>query len=64
MTTRFESPFDMGQRVVVDGDDSLVGTITAFTFRFGDYYVVEVSYVHNGDSKHTDVEPWRLKAAP
>lgn len=66
-TSKFE-PFD---RVTIDRDASLVGTVTAFNFRpnprddeRGDgrscVHLVEVSYVHNGDLKSGWVEETRL----
>lgn len=52
------------EKVVIDGDRSLVGTVTALQFRptYTDSVtlLVEVAYVHNGDAKVAWIEPKRL----
>jgi len=58
----FESKFRRGDRVVLDGDRSLIMTVTAHTFR-EHFETVECSYVHNGDSKCAWIEEWRLERA-
>lgn len=52
------SKVEYGQRVTVDGDDSLHAVVTAFLFRKG--YPVEVSYVCNSEIKSAWVEEWRV----
>lgn len=51
---------DFNDRVSIDGDLSLIGCVTSFQFRASGYISVEVSYVHNGDSKAAWIEDWRL----
>jgi hypothetical protein len=65
MTTSFVSQFAPRDRAVIDGDESLIGTVTAFQFRpssdrSGNNVMVEVSYVHNGEAKVAWVEEDRL----
>lgn len=58
------SRFKPLQRVAIDGDRTLVGVVTSFQFRPGSgggyNAMVEVSYVHNGDTKSVWVEETRL----
>lgn len=55
-----EHPLNFNDSVTIDDDRSLIGKVTAFQFRSGGYVSVEVSYVHNGDSKGAWIEDWRL----
>lgn len=59
---KFASIWSFRDRVLIDGDTSIVGLVTAFQFR-GDRGepIVEVSWVHNGDVKTAWFEEWRLK---
>lgn len=62
MLTLF-APFSFGEKVIIDGDVSLVGTITAFKFRKS-FLLCEVSYFNNGKSECAEIEDWRLTAVP
>lgn len=59
----FVTVFDFGDRVVIDGDHSLVCRVLAFTFRHDRGCVVEVSWVHNGVVNSDWVDSWRLSPA-
>lgn len=52
----------IGDRVIIDGDRSLVATLTAILIRghLGNITQFEVSYFHNGDSKSAWVENYRV----
>lgn len=64
MPTTLTLPYTFGDRVIIDGDASIVGRITAAQFReFGNYALLEVSYVHNGECKTSWIEAWRLTKA-
>lgn len=61
----FESRFEHGQSVIVDGsagDHSLVGIVTGHTFR-RNYQQIEVSWIHNGQAYAAWFEEWRLDAS-
>ncbi|RAI42648.1 hypothetical protein [Rhodoplanes roseus] len=57
---QFESRFALFQRVTIDGDVSIVGTVTALCFRGTRQTVAEVSWFHNGDAKTGWFEEERL----
>lgn len=57
---QFDSSFALGQLVAIDGDDSIVGTITGFTFRTTRAPLIEVSWFHNGELKTGWIEESRL----
>jgi hypothetical protein len=59
----FESIWAAGDRVLIDSDRSIVGTVTAFCFRLTRAPTIEVSYFHNGDSKTAWFEQFRLTRA-
>ena len=54
--------FEHGQKVLLDGDASMVLTVAAFCI-YKSRIEVEVGWVHNGDVKSAWVEDWRLSAA-
>jgi hypothetical protein len=56
------SNWDFRDRVLIDGDASIVGVVTAFMFRAPNPSLVEVSWVHNGEAKAAWFEEWRLKS--
>ena len=56
---KFESKWTFGDRVLIDGDSSIKGTVTALLFR-PSHYLVEVSWFHNGEAKCAFVEEFRL----
>lgn len=56
----YEAQFAIGERVIIDGDSSLVGTVTAAFFR-GPAVLIEVSWVINGDAKSASIEEFRLQ---
>lgn len=59
-----QAKFDFGQRVIVDGDPSIKGTITAVTFRANQSVpTYEVSFIHNGAQQTPSVEEYRLEPA-
>jgi hypothetical protein len=58
----FESDWAIGDRVYIDGDQSIKATVTAFKFN-GASECVQCEWMHNGDPKHDDIQPYRLRAA-
>jgi hypothetical protein len=65
--TGFNSSFSPRDRVIVDGDPSLIGIVTSFQFRpstRGDWNeTIEISYTHNGALMVAWVEADRLTIA-
>lgn len=59
----FHSRWQFGQRVIMDDDLSIRGTITGFCFRVTRDPTVEVSWFHNCDTKIGWFEEWRLAKA-
>lgn len=59
----FESKWKYRDRVIIDGDTSIIGVVTGFQFRIG-YLIVEVSWVHDGAAQTAWLEEWRLQEAP
>jgi hypothetical protein len=65
----FSSDLSPRQKVMIDGDRSLVGVVTSYQFRpvvvgktiDGAYVVIEVSYLHNGEAKTDWIERDRLQ---
>jgi hypothetical protein len=55
---------DIRDRVIIDGDASVVGVISAVQFRMTREPLYEVSYMHNGVAQASWIEEWRLEAAP
>lgn len=53
----------IGQRVNIDGDRHLVGTVTAVQWRSPHHIAYEVSWVTNGEMRCAIVEGWRLSRA-
>lgn len=59
----FNSAIDVEAKVLIDGDKSIVATVTAVIFRkLSTSY--EVSYLHNGSLYSPTVEDWRITRAP
>jgi hypothetical protein len=58
---KFESRWNFRDRVYLDNDNSIVGFITAFQFREERPPMIEVAWVHNGDSRAAWFEEWRLE---
>lgn len=57
------SPYSFGERLIIDGDPSLVVCVVQVAFK--NYYSdSEVSYVHNGEIRHAWIANWRLSPAP
>lgn len=56
---KFDIPFSLGERVVIDGDKELVGVVTALCWR-ATMPEVEVSWIHQGVSHSVWMPPWRL----
>lgn len=59
-----ESPFTFGERVIIDGDTSLVARVTKFSFSHPDICEIMVSWVHNGAISESWISNWRLSPAP
>jgi hypothetical protein len=57
----FESPFDIRDRVIIDGCDRLIATVTAVLWRTHNP-LIEVSWI-DGPSRTAWIEPWRLELA-
>ena len=59
MSARFTSRFEFGDRVHIDGDDSIVARVIGFSF-VSNGNQVQVSWFHNGDVKEAWFAEWRL----
>lgn len=59
LPTYLTSKWGLKDQVLIDGDKSLVGTVTAFSWRGGDVQV-EVSWIHNGAAQAAWIQEWRL----
>ena len=57
----FSSPFRLGDKVHIDGDQDLVGMVTGVLFRESGMEV-EVGWLHAGDSKSVWFQPMRVKS--
>jgi hypothetical protein len=60
---QFETKWEFGAPVNLDGDRSIAGTVTSVQFRVQRDPMIEVSYFHNGDAKAGWFEQWRLSEA-
>lgn len=63
MKRTFKTDFDFGDRVLLDGDNSLIARVVAFSFR-SKFPQFEVAWVHCGALNSAWVDPFRLSAAP
>lgn len=59
--TTLECKWKFRERVWLDGDGSIEGTILGLLFREGCHPQVEVSWIHNGDVKSAWFDEWRLR---
>jgi hypothetical protein len=53
--------FDIGNRVTIDGDASLVGTVSGFLWRKPRGMLVEIAWIHSGSSHEVWIDEWRLE---
>lgn len=61
MAMKLTAIFDMADKVIIDEDPSIVGTVTAVLFRGSGLNVTyEVSYMHCGSSYSVWIESWRI----
>lgn len=56
----FESKLDFGDRVVIDGDDSMIVKVCGFKYLWAGCPLVEIVYFHAGDQKCVLIEEQRL----
>ena len=59
----FKSPFDLGDKVIIDGHADLITIVTAVAWRDTNGCSIEVSWVHNGSLHNEWMHPRRLKLA-
>ena len=59
---RLDSRFRFGDRVIVDGDHSLVAVVTSILWKTTSCQL-EIAWVHGGDLKSAYIDEWRLTAA-
>jgi hypothetical protein len=59
----FYSDFRIGDRVVIDQDNSLVASVTAYLYRSTGAQA-EISWVHAGTIQTAWIDVWRLSKAP
>jgi hypothetical protein len=55
----YKSEFALYDRVIIDGESSIVATVTGFAF-YGSHADVQISYVHSGDIKTAWIVEKRL----
>jgi hypothetical protein len=61
--TRYNAPFDLQDKVYIDGKDELLGTITEVSFRHDGlvtYVLYQVEWLHNGANHAAYIAGWRL----
>lgn len=58
----FSSRFSLGERVIIDGDPSMVVRVTGYLWR--SVCQIEVSWVHCGSINTSWIEEWRLSPNP
>lgn len=57
----YHSKFDLWDRVLIDGNKSPVGIVTAIQMRSESAVLIEVSYMHDGNAKTAWIEEERLE---
>lgn len=62
-THQFHTMFCIGQRVVIDGDQSAHAVVTEILIKAGGV-IYRVAWVQNGESKEPWFDEFRLSAAP
>ena len=55
-----ECKYEIGQRVHIDGDNSITGIVSCIEWRRPDVVRYEVSWMHQGDAKFIVFDEWRL----
>jgi hypothetical protein len=55
----YKSEFALYDRVIIDGESSIVATVVGFAF-YGSHADVQISYVHSGDIKTAWIVEKRL----
>jgi hypothetical protein len=60
MGIMIDAEFSVRDRVYIDGCTSIVGVVTAVTWRSAGVVNYEVSWFCDGESKHDIIEGWRL----
>jgi len=58
--TNITCKFEIGQKIHIDSDTSIVGIITCIEWRLPDIVRYEVSWIHQGDAKFIVFDEWRL----
>lgn len=56
----FSSPYNVRDKVHIDGDESIVAYVVGFCWENGESGKVQVSWLHNGDAKLVWLEEWRI----
>ena len=59
MRGQFACDYMIGDRVIVDGDESIIGTVTGVLF-FETGIEIRVGWVVNGDPKSFQIEEYRV----
>jgi hypothetical protein len=60
MMHTYTSPWGIGDKAVIDGDDSIVVHVIGVRWQDNDGHVVAVAWMHNGGSQSAWIENWRL----
>lgn len=61
MSHEYFSPYRVGNKVLIDGDRSIVGVVTALLWRAG-FHQVEVCWFSGGAHQSFWFDHWRLTA--
>ena len=63
MSTKFETEWNIGDRVHIDGCESITATIVAFKVRQPPLYFADLEWFNNGENKSGYFEIFRLSKA-
>jgi hypothetical protein len=63
LRTHFSSEFAFRDRVLIDGDQSIIGVVSGFAWSTEEGYTVKVSWMHAGAAQVAWFDSWRLELA-
>lgn len=57
---KVETLFDVGDKVIIDGDKSIVAVVTVIHIQGPNFFTYQVGYFHNGTMSDIILDEWRL----